>query len=1054
MEIVKRVRGIVRSKYEPQDKEVLWLHYDSEGRIMLDYHDDGIWQHCLDLNAAFFHFGDTPPENTRSLWISDSEMSEYNESNTVVQALFRQIAFLDEKYAELTKLLRYGVIAGDSTSAARPLIVDLEESIKPEEIEDRSGEIEPITDGLLFTVPNISIKLDTSENFQKNYQNLIDGELLFTIDTMKLFIYYKGNFITIGSNGAGGGGLSAEEIMALYFSYLGFTGKDGHKYRLFIDESGKLSSYRNEVTELVLDSSTNANVYVNGRFNINSLYCGGDGDKHSYKACSHNFVELSNGSTKDINLQNIYLLYAPDKDTPFEVLPLRGVIKAGSTYLVRGAQCSIKTNTTVINVDDYDQLWYDSKGELIKFEQKSPIFYLAWGDNGKFFNAQGQLVPVSQLSRVVYNKPILNGYIDSVGINTGSAAEGDKPLKIETGDKWDDLLFVRWYTMDPVSQANKDYTKRNTSTTWTYINLFKEEGISGNNPLYYYSKESKLKYTPRAAKYNKNIFETRTTFNVNKPNMVNITFGRKATDYGDGATRCFNWISVGYYDEYLEYSTDKTHWTRVESMYDSPIIPYNRIRWITTNGTAVTTHKAIVRDLAAGKYYYRVGRLNDDSYKSDIYEFTVRASEDVTSFSFVQTSDQQGFNWLEYQAWKKSALQISNEDIDFTINTGDITQNGNRESEWLDYYDGRKYLRGLEEMFTIGNNDLCGVIEYNLGDGTASTYKINHNNVLYYYCFELDENNLPHFHSGDTEFWMPSIYSFDYGEYHFVSINSEFATNTYKVYTSESGTFMMDAYSQMADWFKKDLQIWKGVTTEPANCGKCLVYMHEMPYTIITHATASENKVRGGSKLNTTRTNGKAYYWSRIFKKYGIRLVFGGHKHTYSMTKPVYDAPENYLNGHSVRQGADLMGDITEKITMKPVVQVTSQSEIVDTDMARFELVSKINAPVYVMCQATGYKLVSNQEIPCRESDNIAWLKKYFPGAPSGDADTANPEQYRPTYIKYTVSPTDIKVDAYHIVNVYSEPTNNKAGSFNINYQAYGLLKKQEIIPGGYTINL
>ena len=65
---------------------------------------------------------------------------------------------------------------------------------------------------------------------------------------------------------------------------------------------------------------------------------------------------------------------------------------------------------------------------------------------------------------------------------------------------------------------------------------------------------------------------------------------------------------------------------------------------------------------------------------------------------------------MEYQAWKKAAYYISNThtDIDFTINTGDITQNGNRESEWLDYYDGRQYLENKEEMFTIGNNDLCG----------------------------------------------------------------------------------------------------------------------------------------------------------------------------------------------------------------------------------------------------------------------------------------------------------------------------------------------------------
>ena len=47
----------------------------------------------------------------------------------------------------------------------------------------------------------------------------------------------------------------------------------------------------------------------------------------------------------------------------------------------------------------------------------------------------------------------------------------------------------------------------------------------------------------------------------------------------------------------------------------------------------------------------------------------------------------------------------------------------------------------LEEMFTIGNNDLCGKQIYELGNGSAGTYKVNHVNVTFYYCFEMDDNN-------------------------------------------------------------------------------------------------------------------------------------------------------------------------------------------------------------------------------------------------------------------------------------------------------------------------
>ena len=51
--------------------------------------------------------------------------------------------------------------------------------------------------------------------------------------------------------------------------------------------------------------------------------------------------------------------------------------------------------------------------------------------------------------------------------------------------------------------------------------------------------------------------------------MINVTFGLQATETNTGnignsdASRCFNWISVGYYDEYIEY----------RKVLDRPIAP-------------------------------------------------------------------------------------------------------------------------------------------------------------------------------------------------------------------------------------------------------------------------------------------------------------------------------------------------------------------------------------------------------------------------------------------------------------------------------------------------
>lgn len=1090
-----RVRGIVESLVEPENKEgIIWLHSDDKGNRIMSIWRMGQWVPISNTGGGIeLYFGSVQPEDTDVLWI-DTDGNAITLDNPVVTAIYKRLGEIDKVIAEFSKVITYGVIAGSSSNAAREDIAASADPINPngddEEEGDEEEAIQPDASELEYTVPNISVKQDTAANFQANYRNLLDGELVFTTDQLKLYIYYNGAFLPVGSgSGGSGGGMSAAEIMQFFFNYLGFEAETGGKYRIFIDGNEVLTVYGAEEQDLVMDTGTGTgqDVWVSGRLNINTVFIGGDGDARSYQSCSHNMVELANCSTRDINLNNLYLLYAPDTDTPWTALPLRGKIKAGGTFVIRGAQCAAKTNTTIIDVDEYDQEWRVN-GELISFEQKSPTFYLAWGDNGQFYNEQDVLVPASQLTRVVYHADhLFKGYIDSVGFGTGAASEGSSPVQITSGDSWSDLLFVRHFTLDPVNQANKAFTARKSNNLWTYINLQKNADETVANPIYYYTRDSKIKFRPRKSLAGKNIFTSKSVFDDKKPNAVNITFGRQATykDSTHKASRCFNWVSVGYYDEYLEYTTAAdVNWQssqQIDSIteksiqsggyyYGNTVVTtfidqYKRIRWITTNNTAVTSHKILLQGLDAGTYKYRIRRRGDDSYVSDVRQFTVWADSQVGSFSYVQTSDQQGFNWLEYQAWKKASFFISQEhpDIKFTVNTGDITQNGNRESEWLDYYDGRQFLFNLEEMFTIGNNDLCGVNEWELGTGQAGTYKINHKNILFYYTFELDPENSPIFHSGDTVYYMPSMYSFNFGSWHFVSLNSEFAANTYKVYQESAGTFIADTYTQMADWFKKDLQLWQGTSGEPANCSKCIVYCHEMPYTIITHATYIGSNGRGGSKLNTMKTHDYTYYWSRIFKQYGIRLVMGGHKHTYSMTRPVYDAPADYINNstHAVNPSADLWGTISNDASMKPVVQVTDVSEIPvgGQATARYEVVQKIDAPVYVMSQATGYKLVSNQEIPCR--DNVEWLRAFFPGSAKynddgtdSGTDTANPAQYRPTYIHYALDDEKIVVTSYQVQNVYSEPTASKAGSFNINNQSSAALDNLAIENGTYTIIL
>jgi len=226
----------------------------------------------------------------------------------------------------------------------------------------------------------------------------------------------------------------------------------------------------------------------------------------------------------------------------------------------------------------------------------------------------------------------------------------------------------------------------------------------------------------------------------------------------------------------------------------------------------------------------------------------------VTDFSFVQTSDQQGFIWFEYQAWKNSAEIITKtEDFDFTINTGDIAQSGNRVNEYLDYYNGRLSMSDKEEMYSVGNNDLCPSDSSLLGDGEDYD-KSNLINYMYYYNVEIDprnvddSNNLNAILTYNT-YSCPiySLYSFNYGKWHFVSLLSEVKPEYISYFTGgkkdTDEEFAKAVNTNIEKWFIKDLALSHGnlqyvnanvdAVMHDQDFSDTIVFMHEMPFTIV-----------------------------------------------------------------------------------------------------------------------------------------------------------------------------------------------------------------------------
>lgn len=831
------------------------------------------------------------------------------------------------------------------------------------------------------------------------------------------------------------------------------TSPDGTDYVLKVDNEGNLYAHKDssiqpinppaggESTTAITPSSVN-------KLYINSLYCGGlDANEHTVNYCSHNFVELSNLTNADINLDGMSLQYAI-KETAWYVLPLKGVIKAGSTFLIRGAQCSA-LGSAKIKVNSYDMQWYVND-ELIKFSTESAKFYLCFGTTA-FNSAQPWIAGTTPAVPV--------GYIDLVGINGSATVDGYEKSPYPGGEL-NKRLFKKYYAMDPVSQATKDVSARDNSKWINYVDLTKRSGEVI---------PSIEDFTPKASYENKDIFYDKTKLFDGKPSQINCSFGIQATDNGEGATRCFNWLTKGPADDEFIWIKSKgaSSWGAGYESFKSETgirAYYNRKTVEYSDGTVITAHKFIKKNLAAGEYEYVAGYANQDGTPNldactPVYSFKVRSNADVASgFTFVQTSDQQGFNWDEYEVWKAAAKVIEKEDtnheINFMINTGDMTQNGNRMGEWLDYFNAESdQMKNMEEMATIGNNDLSPKNLYALGNGSDAS-KLSLENIEFFYCFEMDETNAPVFTVNGVQYYIPSLYSFNYGKVHFLCMNSEIKA----IAEQRGGVYDFDDYGNFYPLIKQ----W--AETDIANSSSStwnIAYCHEMPFTIITTGVTSDvtkNKEtyeggagRGGSSLNTNIAVNDRYWFSEFCQTHNIPLVIGGHKHTQATSWPLlenvnYDGATRTVKSFSpiiVLHADNLENELAEFDNSTSLQTSTDGKKYPNawlngdgsinltysskTALCEFKLDTELsegtNPVIYAMSQATSYKHTSNKEVP---SIGIPWLRYYYPSTSNGTKAAAG--QKFPFYTLWKI--TDNKIEG-HVRKAYG--VFNGGGNFDIN---------------------
>ncbi|MNW25225.1 Alkaline phosphatase precursor [compost metagenome] len=271
-----------------------------------------------------------------------------------------------------------------------------------------------------------------------------------------------------------------------------------------------------------------------------------------------------------------------------------------------------------------------------------------------------------------------------------------------------------------------------------------------------------------------------------------------------------------------------------------------------TNSTrgSFISHKVLATGLIPGtSYRYRVG--SDDNW-SDVGTFTTEA-ENEQEYEFLYMTDSQGANTRDYEVWADTLGQGLDKypDSKFLVMTGDMVDAGALEYQWLDYFEKpQDKLLNLPLMAAVGNHE--------------GPYNDN-----YYYHFYYPNDSI------DDPLPPGSVYSYDYGDAHFMVIN-----------TMDMGwdNRQRESFKQQIEWLKREVaqtdKKWK------------VVAFHKAIYSVGGHSDEAEIYELRDMLVP-------------VFDELGIDVVLQGHDHTYMRSYQMYGdkavaAGEMDANGNPV----------------------------------------------------------------------------------------------------------------------------------------------------------
>jgi acid phosphatase type 7 len=323
-----------------------------------------------------------------------------------------------------------------------------------------------------------------------------------------------------------------------------------------------------------------------------------------------------------------------------------------------------------------------------------------------------------------------------------------------------------------------------------------------------------------------------------------------------------------------------------------------------TDASAVTKHTVELTGLApATRYYYAV--YNDNTFAEggdSLHTFRTFPVAETQEHVRAWVIGDFGKGNVRQQLVRDSYTGFDNEETDLWLWLGDNVYDEGLESEYLskvfDSVWGYKELMKRQPFLPCpGNHDYATISPVQSPTPPAS------HTGPYYDFVDVYQNG----EAGGTASGHELFYSYDYGNTHFISLNSELGS-LFNGSDDWIGIYLFGSFSgsPMTQWLHQDLT----ANTKPW----VVVYFHQPPYTDGSHDAGSFWEVY----MQAMREN-----FAEIWEQYGVDLVLCGHSHVYErsfLVKGAYgDAsqitPANILQGWS---GADSIGEAYTKYTQGP----------------------------------------------------------------------------------------------------------------------------------------